>query len=44
MAQFDLPLDALRTYQPEVAEAPGFDAFGLRPSPRIPLRSCSRRP
>lgn len=27
MAQFDLPLDALRTYQPEVAEAPGFDAF-----------------
>ncbi len=27
MAQFDLPLDALRTYQPEVDEAPGFDAF-----------------
>ena len=27
MAQFDLPLEALRTYSPDISEAPGFDAF-----------------
>ena len=27
MAQFDLPLDALRTYQPDVPESPRFDEF-----------------
>lgn len=30
MAQFDLPLDALRAYSPDVTEAPGFDEFWAR--------------